>query len=240
MPNDYFKFKQFLIKQDRCAMKVCTDSCLFGAWIPTLGKHAMLDIGTGTGLLSLMIAQRSTARIDALEIDPQARQQALENVKNSPWSSQVRVLEGDFKEFFQKQTRETYDLIVCNPPFYEKHLKTADHRVNIARHSEHLQAETLMEGSAKLLKEEGELFLLLPAQGAERYSAIGKATGIVLAEMMEVRNRAEGKTFRWMLRLKKTKEKIVCVQKGHLVIRESDRKYSPEFIKYLAPYYLAL
>src|SRR5262245_3491214 len=130
MANNYFQFKQFTIHQDRCAMKVTTDSCLFGAWVASRESAArsspgtrrrILDIGGGTGLLALMLAQRTNAFIDSIEIDKDAFQQAEENVKASPWSDRISLYHGDAREFsFQHK----YQTIICNPPFYEKELKS--------------------------------------------------------------------------------------------------------------------
>ncbi|MDP4263910.1 MAG: methyltransferase, partial [Bacteroidota bacterium] len=137
MANNYFQFKQFIIHQDRCAMKVTTDACLFGAWAAKRIRNSgdrtlnMLDIGTGTGLLSLMIAQQCDALIDAIEIDKVAAGQAEENVTSSPWKEKIRITQGDIK-YFAKSSSSRYDIVICNPPFYENELVSPSHEKNIA------------------------------------------------------------------------------------------------------------
>ena len=134
MSNTYFQFKQFTIHQDKCAMKVCTDACMLGAW--TAGKlggsgiNNILDIGCGTGLLSLMLSQKINASIDAVEIDADAAKQAGENISASPWAANIRVIHTSLQEFMPKKK---YDLIICNPPFYENDLRSEHENKNVDR-----------------------------------------------------------------------------------------------------------
>ncbi|HEX5652644.1 MAG TPA: methyltransferase, partial [Chitinophagaceae bacterium] len=131
MANSWFRFKQFTIHQDRCAMKVTTDACLFGAWVteqilnadkltPITEARKILDIGTGSGLLALMLAQQTAHSIDALEIDQQAFEQARENIQASSWPDSIAMIHADARTF---QPEFHYDIIISNPPFYEKELK---------------------------------------------------------------------------------------------------------------------
>src|SRR5450631_830225 len=123
MPNSYFRFKQFVIQQDRSTMKVCTDSCVLGAWTALqLGQvKTILDIGTGTGLLALMLAQKSEGLIDAVESDPESAGQARENIGQSSWSDRIRVVEKDARDYLNETH---YDFIITNPPFFESDLRS--------------------------------------------------------------------------------------------------------------------
>ena len=137
MANQYFQFKQFTVQQDACAMKVTTDACLFGAWVANRingldlkGKH-FLDIGTGTGLLSLMVAQQTDASIDAVEIETAAANQAQENFEQSPWNNKLFLHNSSIQTFIPQHK---YDFIFTNPPFFFNDLKSKNHARNIALH----------------------------------------------------------------------------------------------------------
>ncbi|MEO8711563.1 MAG: methyltransferase, partial [Parafilimonas sp.] len=165
MPNDYFRFKQFIITQDKCAMKVCTDACLFGAWAahnPQLEASNILDIGTGTGLLSLIYAQKNMhASIDAIEIDEAAVQQARENFEASIWKERLHVYNTSIQQFATSSNKK-YDVIICNPPFYENDLKSENKQRNLALHSDALTLEELISDVDLLLGDDGSFFVLLP------------------------------------------------------------------------------
>lgn len=158
--NTYFQFKQFTVQQDRCAMKVCTDACVFGAWAGVPGTKRVLDIGTGTGLLALMAAQRNKeAYIDAVEIDPQAAAQAQENIKNSPFAERIKVRKTSIQDFTPPYR---YDTILINPPFYQADLRSPDARINQAHHAESLTFSELLTAIARLLEAGGTWHVLLP------------------------------------------------------------------------------
>lgn len=167
MSNSFFRFKTFTIHQDHCAMKVCTDACLFGAWVAdhcTRQLHppeSVLDIGAGTGLLSLMMAQKLTnARIDTVELEEACAFQAAENVDASPWSGRIQILQGDIRSI---HLGKKYDYILSNPPFYANDLKSPSITRNLALHSEALQLPDLFTKAVSLLAPHGKLALLLPA-----------------------------------------------------------------------------
>lgn len=165
MGNDYFRFRQFTIRQACCAMKVGTDGTLLGAWAHG-GKH-ILDIGTGTGLIALMMAQRfPEAIITAIDIDEGAVEQARENVQTSPFADRIRVVQADVKDFESgmesRDTIERYDAVVCNPPYFEKALQSPDSQRTMARHTTSLPYATLMACAQRLLADNGELSVVIP------------------------------------------------------------------------------
>ena len=154
-----FTFKQFEIRQDRCAMKVGTDGVLLGAWARVEHCRRILDIGTGTGLVALMAAQRSGAEVLGIDLDADAVGQAGENVAASPWKDRVRVMEADVKEFSDPQL---FDAILCNPPYFENSLKCPDAARTMARHTDTLTFDELAKSTARLLAPEGEFSVVIP------------------------------------------------------------------------------
>ena len=165
-----FQFKQFTIEQDRCAMKVGTDGVLLGAWTP-LDHHpfSILDIGTGTGLLALMLAQRSGAEhIEALEIDADAFEQAVENFENSPWNDRLFCFHASLDDFMEELQDEAYDLIVSNPPFYTETVSSGSEHRDRARQNQSLPFEDILEAAGILLSEIGVLALIIPSKEEER------------------------------------------------------------------------
>ncbi|MBN1951826.1 MAG: methyltransferase [Bacteroidales bacterium] len=184
MPNPYFRFKQFTILQDKCAMKVGTDGVLLGAWVATGDARRILDIGTGTGLIALMLAQRSGADIHAVEIDPGAAEQAGENFRNSPWAVRLKILRQDFLEFVHHA--EPYDLIVSNPPYFRNSLKAPDPSRATARHDHQLDLDGLLSGAASLLNPNGRVGLVYPAAEMQRVEEVAASYGLFLSGKTEI------------------------------------------------------
>lgn len=163
MPNNWFRFKQFTIQQEHAAMKVGTDGVLLGAWatVPVPGSR-VLDVGTGTGLIALMIAQRSRdVRVDALEIDSLSAAQANENFQNSPWKERLNGVHSSFQDY-ASLCEVQYDLIICNPPFFSGSKKTQSESKNLARHDDSLSLGDLFKSSVSLMKETALFCLILP------------------------------------------------------------------------------
>ncbi len=238
MPNDYFQFKQFKIVQSEAAMKVCTDSCILGAWAtPALQHRQLLDIGTGTGLLSLMLAQRTKATITAIEIELAAYQQAKQNISNSPWQTKIQALHTSLQAFVQVAPPATFDFIICNPPFFQHHLPSADAQRNTALHSHQLEPYTLLEAMDTLLKPEGEAVLLYPSYEATRFAELAYTKNWQLHKKFNIFNReGDSKAFRTVQHFSKVKVNSLSTQQ--LFIRSANHQYHPDFKKLLAPYYL--
>lgn len=171
MANDFFKFKQFTVFQSQCAMKVGTDGTLLGAWAS--GGQRILDIGTGTGLIALMMAQRfPDAQITAIDIDGEAVQQARENVAQSPFASRITVMQADVASF-----NGQFDAIVSNPPYFSQSLKCPDAQRSMARHTDSLPFSTLMASAFRMLTEQGFFSLIIPAEGKSEVDAQAALAG---------------------------------------------------------------
>ncbi len=183
MESNCFRFRQFSIKHDKTAMRVGTDGVLLGAWCDTNTARRILDIGTGSGLIAIMLAQRSDAYITGIEIDESAAIQAKENANNSPWKNRVEIIKCDIRKFY---TNDKYDLIVSNPPFFENN-KTAEHNCrNIARQTLTLTHTELLESASRLLTEQGSLAVILPEQATEKFIYLAWEKGIRLVHRTDV------------------------------------------------------
>jgi tRNA1Val (adenine37-N6)-methyltransferase len=168
LANNYFNFKQFTIGQENCAMKVGTDGVLLGAWTDPGVANNILDVGTGSGLIAIMLAQRSNAQIDAIEIDKKAYNQALENAKQSPWQVRLNIIHSSFRDYCAGK-KHKYDLIVTNPPFFGNSLKAANQRRTLARHNDELPPDELLKGVDQLLAPSGRFCLILPQTNAQSF-----------------------------------------------------------------------
>lgn len=240
MANIYFQFKQFTIHQDRCAMKVTTDACLFGAWVAEHsepGSSQVLDIGAGTGLLSLMLLQKHPgASIDAIELDKDCYAQAVENIQSSGFEKNISVIQGDARVF---DPGKKYNLIVSNPPFYEKELKSDDPAKNRAHHSQDLSLKELMAIIKKHLNPEGKFYLLLPYKRDREISGLLKEQDFSLGRIVFVRQSSRHHFFRIMLEGKwYSRESETHIEE--IAIWDEKQQYTPAFTALLKEYYLYL
>jgi tRNA1Val (adenine37-N6)-methyltransferase len=242
MANDWFQFKQFRVQQDRCAMKVSTDACIQGAIAAAFcaGNQTgtVLDIGAGTGLLSLMIAQKNPQlQSDALELDEAAYNQAVENCHNSPWKGQIRVFHTALQDF-KPSRREAYDFIVCNPPFFHNHLQAAQQQRNHARHSLTLTKEELAAACVQLLRPGGQCCILYPASEWAAWHEAATQRGLYAQQIVSVKPMPCKAANRLIGRY--GKEVPAELQEEELVIYSEPQTYTPQFRQLLQPFYLHL
>ncbi len=253
MSKNYFQFKQFIIHQDRCAMKVTTDSCLFGAWVAeedrsarlpdTVGQEKtitknVLDIGTGTGLLGLMYAQKnSLANIEAIEIDEDAYTQAKENVAASPFAERINVIHDDVKRFtFSKK----YDCIISNPPFYEKEISSDNEKKNIAHHHLGFVLEELLGIIKGNLSSSGTFYLVLPFKRSEEIKKIILKQALFVSKIVFVKQSMKHSYFRMMIAGKLRQEGHPETLIEEISIWDDQQQYKEEFKELLKDYYLHL
>ena len=180
MSNTWFQFKQFLITQENSALKVGTDGVLLGAWCEVSGAERILDVGTGTGVIALMLAQRSEAEVTAVEISEGAWLDARHNFQNSPWIERLALYSDDFNKFQEAHTF-SFDLVVCNPPFFKKSMKSSDPASSIARHDISLSFEQLITGAKKLLTDHGRLSVILPIGVLDDFRETARLAGFYLS-----------------------------------------------------------
>lgn len=235
MPNGYFQFKQFKINQSQCAMKVTTEGCLFAALVaPVKVPTNVLDIGSGTGLLSLMLAQRfPNAKINGIEVDTAAAHQSRENFASSPWASNLSVDNIAIQNF---KTESTYDLIVTNPPFFKGSQLGLAANENIAKHEATLNQQDLITAIGRLLSVEGELWVLYPEYEAKVFSELASKLALYRKSRTLIKNQEGAKVFRvvqvFSREWSEEKEEEVVIRKGN--------GYTGQFSKLLSGYYLNL
>ena len=234
MPNSYFQFKQFIIQQDKSAMKVCTDSCILGAWSVQHihGAKKILDVGAGTGLLSLMLAQKSGSQIDSIELDPESAAQALENITASSWSARIRLLQGNVLHY---PLPTDYDFIISNPPFFESDLRSPMEKKNKAKHNETLTLDELIVVIRNHLKITGTFSILLPYHRNDYFENLAMTHGFFLWEKLTVRQTPAHQPFRSICLFGlQNPERMVSEE---LVIKNENGKYTREFVDIMSDYY---
>jgi tRNA1Val (adenine37-N6)-methyltransferase len=234
MPNKYFRFKQFTVWQSDATLKVSTDACILGAWTDVRSTRRILDIGTGTGLLALMLAQHAPGvPIDAVEIDAAACELARENIRQSPFANQIQVIQIRIQEF---EPGHRYELIVSNPPFFQASLRSPETARNRARHADALTLPELAEAVEKLLAPTGTFVVLLPERETAQFDALAAERSLYPARRLVVRNAPGKSVFRVVSEYRRTAGVPTIEQ---LLIRQLDGTYSEEFVALLKDYYLS-
>lgn len=237
MANTFFKFKSFVVEQKDCAMKVTTDSCLFGAWIADQisDKQLVLDIGGGTGLLSLMLAQKnSNFKITSVEIENNCFQQLKENILQSSFVNQIMPIHANILDF---NSTAKFNTIISNPPFYENQLKSDRTAVNQARHEQSLSLKALFVKVNDLLDRNGVFYLLLPQYRINETVQLANQVGFYPALITQVKQTPAHQPFRVMFRFEKTNQECKHTE---ITITESNSNYTATFVALLKDYYLYL
>lgn len=241
MANDYFQFKQFLVTQARCAMKVCTDSCLFGAWVANdlvlqqSNPEYSLDIGGGTGLLSLMLAQKISGKIHSVESDSDAFTQMKQNFNESEWAGRLVAFHSDIKEF---KAPAAYDLIISNPPFYENSLKGFHKGRTAAMHDSGLRLEELIKEIKHHIRADGYFYVLIASSREKDFEDLLQAYQARVSKKLMIKNSAEKPPFRIAYRgtfasdIHPTETSEICIYQ--------QQQYTPAFKELLRDYYLHL
>ena len=233
-----FTFKQFQVNQDRCAMKIGTDGVLLGAWTPLINNpFNILDIGAGTGILSLMLAQRSNAeQIDAIEIDEDAYEQCVENFEASPWGDKLFCFHAGLDEFVDEPEDE-YDLIISNPPFYTDDYKSDNTSRDLARFEDALPFEELIEAAALLLSDNGIFSVIIPFKEEERFVSMCKELDLFPLKITRVKGTPTSEIKRSLLAFCRMEQTPLI---DELVIEISRHNYTSEYIELTKEFYLKM
>lgn len=234
-----FSFKQFSIEQDRTAMKVGTDGVLLGAWTPLENNpFSILDIGGGTGIIALMLAQRSHAeQIDALEIDEDAYEQATDNFENSPWNDRLFCFHAGLDEFVEEPEDE-YDLIVSNPPFYTEDYKSNSEQRDLARFQDAMPFEELIEAAALLLSENGIFSVIIPFKEEENFIALAHECELYPLKITRVKGTPSTEIKRSLLAFSRNENPDFTI--NELIIETARHQYTPEYIELTKDFYLKM
>jgi tRNA1Val (adenine37-N6)-methyltransferase len=221
-------------------MKIGTDGVLLGAWTPIDSRpFAVLDIGSGTGILSLMLAQRSGAeQIDAIEIDEDAFEQCVENFENSPWSDRLYCYHAALDEFVEEMEDEEYDLIISNPPFYSEDYKTESEQRDLARFQEALPFEELIESTSRLLSENGVFATIIPYKEEVKFLAIAKQNNLFPFKITRVKGTPTTEIKRSLIAFSYTQK--TTVQIDELIIEIARHDYTEEYISLTKDFYLKM
>ncbi|HTB06187.1 MAG TPA: methyltransferase [Bacteroidia bacterium] len=234
MPGDSFVFKQFIVKQNKCAMKVGTDAVLLGAWAELPSAGYALDVGAGTGIIAMMVAQRSNTSIDTIEIERDAYTQAVENCNNCKWEDRINVVHTSFQDYVKGCARK-YDVIITNPPYFNNSLQPASEPRTTARHTCTLSFEELIDGISLLLHKHGSFATILPLKESEMLIDIAKERGLNLSRLMRIKTTASKPEKRVMMEFTFGRDQF---SESTIIIENEDHSYTPEYKELTREFYL--
>jgi tRNA1Val (adenine37-N6)-methyltransferase len=234
-----FNFKQFSVNQDKSAMKIGTDAVLLGAWCPIDNNpFSILDIGAGTGILSLMLAQRSSAeQIDAIEIDENVYEECVENFEASPWSDRLFCFHAGLDEFIEEPEDE-YDIIISNPPFYSEDFKTTNSQRDLARFQDAMPFEELVEAADLLLSENGIFAVIIPFKEEERFINLCAEAELFPVKATRVRGSYNTPIVRSLLAFKRYELSVLTADE--LIIEINRHEYTDDYINLTKDFYLKM
>ncbi|MHC1705819.1 MAG: tRNA1(Val) (adenine(37)-N6)-methyltransferase [Tenuifilaceae bacterium] len=235
MGKNYFRFKQFVIKQEVAAMKVGTDGVLLGAWVDLKNVNNVLDIGTGSGIIALMIAQRCNANIKAVEIDLASAQQAKANFESSPWSNRLEIHNTSFQNYFETSSAK-FDLLVSNPPYFTNSLKSQTEDRNLVRHTDLLPNSDLLNGVIKLLSAKGRFCAVFPYAEGNVFIAQAASYGLYCNKKLYIQSKPEKPILRILVDFSFEKRRLM---EDNLSIHREDSEYTDEYKLLTKDFYLA-
>tara|TARA_X000000950_G_C13841452_1_gene630446 strand:- start:166 stop:888 length:723 start_codon:yes stop_codon:yes gene_type:complete len=239
--DSVFKFKEFSVNQDKTAMKIGTDGVLLGAWCAVdFYPDTILDIGSGTGVVALMLAQRSDAMtIDTVEIEENAYEQSVENFEQSDWGDRLYCYNATFQEFADEiaEEEETYDLIISNPPFYTDDYESDNKARNKARFTSALSFDDLISGVVKILSANGKFNIILPFKEEENFISLASKKGLFLNKVCHVQGNPTSAIKRSLLAFSFHQSEI---KKEHLIIETERHQYTKEYIDLTKDFYLKM
>jgi len=233
-----FKFKEFTINQDQCAMKIGTDGVLLGAWTSIYKNTiSILDIGSGTGILSLMLAQRSYAElIDALEIDDKTYEQCVDNFEQSPWGDKLFCYHASLENFVE-EIEDKYDLIICNPPFYSEDYKTDNSQRDLARFQDAMPFEHLLESVSKLLSEDGIFSVVIPFKEETYFIKLASNANLFPKKILRVKGNSTSEIKRSLIEFSFRESDIII---ENLIIETERHQYTQDYINLTKDFYLKM
>ncbi len=235
MSSQEFVFKQFKILQDKCAMKVGTDAVLLGSWVNASNAKTILDIGTGTGIIALMLAQKSDATIDAIDIDKNAFLQASENIAGCKWKERIQIHHISLQQYSTDSPK--YDLIVSNPPYFVDSSKASEESRTNARHTDQLPFSDLLNGVLNLLNPTGSFYVILPTKESQVFRDMAEEQNLFLTKLTRVITLADRPEKRLLMQFEFTKK---ALEENFITIEKDERhSYTDEYKELTKDYYLA-